>query len=137
MLEAKGLLSGESLLLTVSRITILAGWLIALLRIWAHRAHPHANQALAGALAMVLAEALLLSGADLPHDGVVFFIAIAQLTIAISVSRILSASRLADLAAERNGAEPGRLSGLYLRSIIVVAAMGAVFSAIQSWILAQ
>jgi branched-subunit amino acid ABC-type transport system permease component len=78
-----------STLLTLSRAIIGCAWLGATIKIWKHRHLAHANHALAGSIAMVLSQAIILFVPQVPFEIAVFFAAMAQVTLAISFLRIM------------------------------------------------
>lgn len=80
--------NGLTLLLILSHLTMIFGWSCASVRLWKLRHMPHGNHALAAAVAMVLAQGALLLRADVPMEVLVFFIAMAQLTLVISFVRV-------------------------------------------------
>lgn len=79
---------GLTVLLTLSHLIMVFGWGWASVRLWKLRHMPHGNHALAAAIAMVLAQGALLLKADVPMEVLVYFTAMAQLTLVISFVRV-------------------------------------------------
>lgn len=86
-------------LIVVSRILISLTWLYALAMIWVKRALPHANQALAGALGMVLSNSMTIFNIPIPYDVALFFVAMSQLVLAIVFTRLFRLMSTYDQAA--------------------------------------
>jgi hypothetical protein len=75
-------------LLLVSRLLIVGIWAVAFARVWRFRHVPDGNQIVFGALAMALLHALILFDA-LPHDVLMFFVAMAHATVAVGLGRVI------------------------------------------------
>lgn len=81
-------IDGLSLLLTLSHVIMVFAWGWATTRLWKLRHMPHGNHALAAAVAMVLAQSALFLKTNIPMEVLVYFIAMAQLTLVISFVRV-------------------------------------------------
>ena len=71
-----------------ARAAIFATWLLALLQILKSRFAPLANQAFVASLTIVLVQILLIFHEYLPTEGLVFFVSMAQVVLAISIVKI-------------------------------------------------
>lgn len=82
-------MNGElDLLRDVSRGIMVLAWVWASLRIWKYRDLPHANHSLAGSLAMVLSQAVPLLHLDVQPEYLLWFTAMAQVTLVTSFMRL-------------------------------------------------
>lgn len=81
-------LSGQSWVSLASHMVVGSAWAVALFNIWKARAAPMSHQAFAAACAIVLGEFTLIFQNHIPQDAMVFFLALAQLVMAISVVKL-------------------------------------------------
>lgn len=79
---------GLDLLLILSHLIMVFAWAWATTRLWKLRNIPHGNHALAAGVAMVLAQGLLLLKTRVPMEILVYFCAMAQVTLVISFCRM-------------------------------------------------
>lgn len=120
-------------LILLSRTIIALAWAYALVGIWKHRELPHANQALAGALAMVLSNALILFDVGLPYDIILFFVSMSQLVLAISFTRLFGLMKdfsISPPAGLEIDVAAREVSIMYLKGLVsltVVSIAGLIF----------
>lgn len=79
----------NDLSVAISRGAIIIAWLWATTRLWKIRNVPHVNSAIAAGCAMILARGLMLLPTPIPPDILVYFVAMAHLTLVISFCRVL------------------------------------------------
>ena len=82
------LIREPSPVIATCRLAIAGAWLYGLARIWQFRDQPHANQALAAAVAMILSNALLVFNVPIAQDVLVFFVAMAQMVLVVSFAQV-------------------------------------------------
>ena len=91
------MLGGGSVLSLISHVMVGVAWAVALWKIWEARSAPMAHQAFAAACAIVLGEFVLIFQQHISVDTMTFFLAIAQLVMAISVVKLFNwAARLVE-----------------------------------------
>lgn len=130
----KGLIGDISLIEFFSRIGVASAWAVALFQILKARYAPMANQAFVAAFALVLGQVLLIYQAHIPRDALTFFIAMAQIVMAISVVKIFHwASHLTDAEVRRIKATEdavNRRNGSWRtfgRSLLIISGSGLVY----------
>jgi Na+/H+ antiporter NhaD/arsenite permease-like protein len=120
----------SNMLVNLSRSVIVLAWMYGLVKIWGHRGLPHANQALVGAVAMVLSNSLILFRVSLPYDVLLFFVAMSQLVLAISFSKLFSLLRKVpenELYAEHND-----VPKVYMQCLTLVTGVGIAGMFVQA-----
>ena len=129
----------DNLLVTLSRGLIVVAWVYALSKIWEHRTLPHANQALAGAFAMVLADLCIMFNVNIPYDVLLFFVAMSQLVLAISFTQLFGLLKKISLddPSVQDSPLTTEVSKLYMRVLVVVTSAGVFGLALQSIVRGQ
>lgn len=79
---------GLDLLLLLSHLIMVFAWSWATTRLWKLRNLPHGNHALAAGVAMVLAQGMMVFQTKVPIEILVYFCAMAQMTLVISFCRV-------------------------------------------------
>lgn len=126
--------------LMFSRVLVGSAWSLALWQIWKARHAPLANQAFVAALALVLGEVLLIFHKHLPIETLTFFLASAQVVMAIAIVKIfrwaqhlthterLRVAKMEEYRMRRDG-----VLKTYCSSILVVTFSGLMYFAL-TWI---
>ena len=80
--------------IAMARFAIVVVWAMVFVDLWSVRKYAKANQAIAASLAMVVAEALLIFNNffNVPAEILVFFLAMAHVTLAVSYMRVVNTS---------------------------------------------
>jgi hypothetical protein len=79
---------GLGLLLMLSHLIMVFAWSWATSRLWKLKDLPHGNHVLAAGVAMVLAQGAMLLQTRIPIEILVYFVAMAQVTLVISFVRL-------------------------------------------------
>lgn len=141
MIQTISTLLGElSWLEFLSRAGVASTWVLALYQILRSRHAPMANQAFVSACALVLGQVLLIYSIHFPPDILNFFIATAQIVMAISVVKIFRwSSHLTHKEINRikavehaEAVETGHWK-TYAKSIGLVALSGLLYFALHAW----
>lgn len=116
-----------------SRFIIALAWGYALKQVWKHRNYPHANQVVIGATAMLIAQLLLIIDLGISPEVLLFFIALAQLTIAISYTRLFSHFRRQynEVVGEQADA-PEAIKSIYVDVLLYMASLGVLASIVKA-----
>lgn len=149
MLDAiKELLRGDtSVVFFASRVLIALAWAHTLKNIWKHRTLPGANQALAGALALIIIQALLIFDFHIPVDTVHAFLSAAHLVIAISYTKLLqyagreqqcdngtSCPSAAPLYTPMDEVGENPVRHFYTRMMVSLSLLGVMGMALRVWL---
>lgn len=79
----------DNLPVLVSHSAIVLVWIWATSRLWKIRNIPHVNSAIAAGCAMIIARFLVLVETPIPQNILIYFVAMAHLTLVISFCRVL------------------------------------------------
>lgn len=112
----------------LGQVIVLVAWGYVLSSIWHFRKLPHANQVVFGSLAMVVLQILLIFDLGISQDILAFFVAMAQLVLAISVTKVFTSSP--SFVEGRQHCLP------YLKVLTSLASVGAVLIALKAWVIA-